>query len=98
MSSAGGVGRAFLKEDDGCCPGTADPYTLLGVLGAIGAATFFLRNAIIQNITAGRRRRRRSIIVSAILQGQVGKDLSLSFFLQQQATCASMRILPCFIA
>ena len=40
-----------------CCPGIVDPLTLFAVVGSIIALTFFLRQAIIDKVMAGRRRR-----------------------------------------
>ncbi len=53
------VDRVFYSKGSDCCPGIADPGTFLYTLWTIGAITFFLRNAIQQNINGGRRRRRR---------------------------------------
>ena len=40
-----------------CCDGVVDPLTLLAVLGSIVGLTLFLRQAIIEKVMAGRRRR-----------------------------------------
>ncbi len=43
---------------DDCCPLVVDPLTLVAILGAIAAATFFLNTAITMNIPPPRRRKR----------------------------------------
>ena len=42
-----------------CCPGVVDPFTLLGLLGAIAGVTLILRQVAIDNITGRKKRRRR---------------------------------------
>lgn len=41
-----------------CCRGVVDPITLVSVLAGIGAISFVLRQAAINNIKAGKRRKR----------------------------------------
>ncbi len=53
-----GSSSSYDYYDSSCCPGVADPLTLLSVLGTMAAATLFLRQAIIRNIAAGGRKRR----------------------------------------
>ena len=40
-----------------CCDGVVDPLTLLAVLGTITAVTFYLRQLIIDEVPAKRKRR-----------------------------------------
>ena len=40
-----------------CCDGVVDPLTLLAVLGSIVGVTVFLRQAIIDKVSVGRRKR-----------------------------------------
>ena len=42
-----------------CCPNVVDPYTWVALLGGVLLATYFLRLAIINNIS--RRRKRRGL-------------------------------------
>ena len=40
-----------------CCDGVVDPLTLIAVLGSIVGVTVFLRQAIIDKVSVGRRKR-----------------------------------------
>ena len=79
-----GANRRVFNGGGDCCPGVADPYTLLSVLGTIGATTFLLRNAILQNINGGRRRRRRRDVgnVEEIIRLRSGQKNSPSLFIE----------------
>ena len=44
-----------------CCPHVVDTYTWIALLGAVVLATFFLRLAIVNNIS--RRRKRRDLLL-----------------------------------
>ena len=44
-----------------CCPNVVDTYTWAALLGGVVLATYFLRLAIINNIS--RRRKRRALIL-----------------------------------
>ncbi len=75
--------RVFNGGGGDCCPGVADPYTLLSVLGTIGATTFLLRNAILQNINGGRRRRRRDVGNGGkVIRLRSGQKKSPSLFIE----------------
>ena len=70
--SSSGTSRQYGYGDYGttCCERKVDPLTLLTVIGAIAALTWFMRQAVIDNnIQAGRK---RSIgILDFVLQGNI---------------------------
>ena len=47
---------ALVADDDSCCPPVIDPLTLGAVLAGIAAATVGLRQVLISNITARKKR------------------------------------------
>ena len=49
-------GYALVADDDSCCPPVIDPLTLLTVLASIAAITVGLRQVVISNITARKKR------------------------------------------
>ena len=71
-SDYSGTSRQYGYGDYGstCCERKVDPLTLLTVIGAIAALTWFMRQAVIDNnIQAGRK---RSIgILDFVLQGNI---------------------------
>ncbi len=49
-----------------CCDAVVDPLSLLGTIGAITALSLFLRQAVIDNnITGGKKRKKRNTIIVA---------------------------------
>ena len=53
-----------------CCDGVVDPLTLIAVLGSIVGVTVFLRQAIIDKVSVGRRKRE----VDALVQSNRNKQ------------------------
>ena len=54
-------GNSFgFGQDLQCCDEVVDPISLLTTIGAIGAASAFLRQAVIDNMVMGARRKKRS--------------------------------------
>ena len=50
----------FGSESSQCCDPVVDPISLLTTVGAIGAISAFLRQAVIDNMVMMRRRKKRS--------------------------------------
>ena len=59
----GGLGTlgSFGFEEQQCCNPVVDPISLLTTIGAIAAVSAFLRQAVIDNMVAPPRRRKRSL-------------------------------------
>ena len=59
----GGLGSfgSFGFEEQQCCNPVVDPISLLTTIGAIAAVSAFLRQAVIDNMVAPPRRKRRSL-------------------------------------
>ena len=59
----GGLGSfgSSVFEQQQCCNPVVDPISLLTTIGAIGAVSAFLRQAVIDNMVAPPRRRKRSL-------------------------------------
>ena len=60
-SSSGSSYNSILQ----CCDGVVDPLTLLAVLGSIVGVTVFLRQAIIDKVSVGRRKREVDPVVQS---------------------------------
>ena len=44
-----------------CCDEVVDPVSLFAAIGAIAAASLFLRQAVIDNMIMGKRRKKRTL-------------------------------------
>lgn len=55
-----GLGGYGFGPDLQCCDAVVDPISLLTTIGAIAAASVFLRQAVIDNMVMGMTRRKRS--------------------------------------
>ena len=58
-NSGNNLGYGFGQELQ-CCDAVVDPISLLTTIGAIGAVSAFLRQAVIDNMVMMRRRKRQS--------------------------------------
>lgn len=59
-SNGNGLGGYGFGPDLQCCDEVVDPISLLTTIGAIAAASVFLRQAVIDNMVMGMTRRKRS--------------------------------------
>ena len=57
LGSSSSNGSLGYNNELQCCPGVVDILTLLSVLAAIIGVTVFLRQAIIDSVSVGRRKR-----------------------------------------
>ena len=57
MSASSGFGYGSVS----CCDAKVDPISLLTAIGAIAAVSLFLRQAVIDNMIAPPRKKKRSI-------------------------------------
>lgn len=61
VSSARNFGSLSGYGGEQCCERVVDPISLLTVIGAIAGLTWFMRQAVIDNMIAAGRKRKRSI-------------------------------------
>ena len=59
-SNGNGLGGYGFGPDLQCCDEVVDPISLLTTIGAIAAASVFLRQAVIDNMVMGMTRKKRS--------------------------------------
>ena len=59
-SNGNGLGGIGFGPDLQCCDEVVDPISLLTTIGAIAAASVFLRQAVIDNMVMGMTRKKRS--------------------------------------
>ena len=74
-----GFGLSSLGGQSGCCDPKVDPISILVTIGAIAAASAFLRQAVIDNNVMGGRKKRDIIqdFQFVIKRGKVQKELRL---------------------
>lgn len=53
-----------------CCDAVVDPISLLTTIAGIAALALFLRQAVIDNMIMGRRKRSQDILQDTILEGR----------------------------
>ena len=61
VSSSRNFGSLSGYGGEQCCERVVDPISLLTVIGAIAGLTWFMRQAVIDNMIAAGRKRKRSI-------------------------------------
>ena len=75
-----GLGLSGLGGQSECCDPKVDPVSLLVTIGAIAAASAFLRQAVIDNNIMGGRRKKRDTIQDFQFVIRKGKKQKVQYF------------------